>query len=85
MKFAPKVVSFVPNREFSWLGKLGLKGIFDGEHHFEVHPHPNGGSTLQQFEHFDGILVPFLKKNLLTQTKADFERVNEAIKQRAEK
>lgn len=84
MRFSPKVLWVEPNRGFGWLGKLGLKGIFDGEHHFEIQPHPNGGCILQQFEHFDGILVPIFKKNLLTHTKADFERLNQAIKQRAE-
>lgn len=84
MRFAPKVLSFVPNREFSWLGKLWFKGIFDGEHHFELHPNAAGGVTLHQFECFDGVLVPLLKKSLLRNTKADFERLNLAVKNRAE-
>lgn len=84
MRFAPKVLVFEPGRAFGWLGKLGVKGIFDGEHHFRIEPHAGGGVTLHQFEHFDGMLVPLFKKNLLTNTKADFERLNQAIKQRAE-
>jgi len=31
-----------------------------------------------------GILVPFFKKKLLIETKADFEKMNQALKERVE-
>src|SRR5690554_2844594 len=34
MTFRPEVLVFEPYREFRWRGKLGIKGIFDGEHYF---------------------------------------------------
>ena len=31
MTFKPMVLIFEPNKEFRWKGKLGIKGIFDGD------------------------------------------------------
>jgi hypothetical protein len=39
------------------------------------------GPGLRQFEHFSGVLVPFMR-GVLRDTQAAFERANEAIKQR---
>ena len=34
MTFRPTVLAATPGRELRWLGKLGVHGIFDGEHYF---------------------------------------------------
>src|SRR5213078_1831817 len=36
MRFRPKVLKVVPNRELRWLGRLALPRLFDGEHIFEL-------------------------------------------------
>ena len=36
MRFRPKVLKVVPNRELRWLGRLVLPRLFDGEHIFEL-------------------------------------------------
>ena len=41
-------------------------------------------SRLRQFEHFSGVLVPFMRA-LLRDTQAAFELANQAIKHRAER
>ena len=36
MIFKPNVTKLNVNSSFSWLGHLGIKGLFDGEHKFEL-------------------------------------------------
>lgn len=84
MKFKPVLKSFTKNKEFSWLGNLWFKGIFDGRHQFEIIENNNGSITFVQSESFSGILVPLLKKKLNTETKDGFKDMNEALKKLAE-
>ncbi len=84
MNIAPEVTSADEIREFSWLGKLGMKGIFDGHHRFQIEPTSNGSVRFTQSEEFSGILVPVLWKMLDTKTRAGFEAMNVALKERAE-
>jgi len=82
MSFKPRVLAAREAAELRWLGRLVLPGIFDGEHAFVLTPH-DGGTRVVQSEKFSGILVPLLRK-LVDGTVADFERLNEALKNRAE-
>jgi len=84
MTFKPKVLVWAPNREFRWKGKLLVKGLFDGEHIFELSTNPDGSTTLVQREMFTGILVPLFAKMLDTNTLAGFQQMNQALKVRAE-
>ena len=36
MTFKPNILVFEENKELRWLGKLFFKGLFDGEHKFEI-------------------------------------------------
>ena len=81
--FRPTVTEVEPERVFEWLGRLGIPGIFDGRHRFELHPTETGTRFVQQ-EFFSGILVRPLRKSLDTGTLGGFEAVNQAIKERAE-
>lgn len=85
MRFTPEIKVWEPNKHFAWKGKVMFKGIFDGEHHFELEALPNGTTKLIQHEYFSGILVPIMKKSLQNETKQGFEALNLAIKERAEK
>lgn len=82
MIFKPVVLSKKENKELKWLGKLIFKGIFDGEHHFELIDHKNGTTRLIQSEEFSGFLVPFFN---LKNTEAGFRAMNQKIKELAEK
>lgn len=84
MKFQPTVLAFRQNEELRWLGHLWVKGIFDGEHFFQLEELPNGQTRLIHGEHFSGLLVPVLKKQLLNDTKAGFIAMNEALKMKSE-
>ncbi|MDN3669173.1 SRPBCC domain-containing protein [Echinicola jeungdonensis] len=84
MNFMPKIIALEKNKEFQWLGNLGFKGLFDGEHRFELLENPDGSTTFVHSEKFKGILVPILKKKLLKETKPGFEAMNLSLKNRVE-
>ncbi len=84
MTFRPTVTAFEPHLTFEWLGRLGLPGVFDGRHRFELRETPSGGTVVTHTEHFRGVLVRFLRSSLDTSTKAGFEAMNAALKARAE-
>ena len=85
MTFKPKVLSFDENKKFSWLGHLLFKGLFDGEHIFELIDNGNGTTTFIQGEKFNGILVPLFKKQLDNNTTQGSNEMNEKLKELAEK
>lgn len=82
MVFKPTLLSRIENRELSWLGKLGFKGIFDGKHQFKLIDNRNGTTTFIQSEYFSGLLVPFIN---LDATAVGFQRMNQNLKDLAEK
>jgi hypothetical protein len=83
MTFRPTVTAAdAPNR-FSWLGRLVLPRVFDGEHIHELEPLGDGRTRYTQREVFRGILVPFTG-GVLRATEAGFRAMNEALKARAE-
>ena len=84
MTFKPRVIKFVPRREFRWFGSLGFRGLFDGEHIFELRsPSPHKVHFVQR-EVFKGILAPVILKSISKNTRAGFELMNQALKERCE-
>jgi len=83
MRFRPTVLAADADRELRWRGRLVAPGVFDGEHRFAIEPTARG-SRLVQEERFTGLLVPFLARGLQRGTLPGFERMNEAVKERAE-
>jgi len=84
MTFKPVVTAVEPTETFEWLGRLGVPGVFDGRHRFELTTTPSGGTRVAHGEHFSGVLVRFMRKSLDSQTLAGFELMNAALKARAE-
>ncbi len=84
MNFQPTILVLEKDKELRWLGKLGFKGVFDGEHIFQLKDQGNGNTLLIQCENFKGILVPLFKGQLNTKTRKGFEEMNQVIKERAE-
>lgn len=84
MTFRPKVLDAQPGRRLRWLGRLGLPGLFDGEHTFTIEPVGEGTVRFVQYERFRGLLVPFVARSVIRRTQPAFERMNQALKRRAE-
>ena len=84
MSFSPVLKSNIPEKSFSWKGKLLFPGIFDGHHSFECIENEDGTTLFVQEEQFFGILVPFLRKKLNTEIINGFNAMNRALKDRVE-
>lgn len=84
MAFRPTVVKLEPGRELRWLGTLGMRGLFDGEHGFRIVPEDVGRCRFEQFESFRGLLVVPIFWTIEAQTRAGFAAMNRALKARAE-
>ena len=85
MRFQPTVLAFDPPKEFRWIGHLWMKGLFDGEHIFQILDNQDGTVTFNHEEQFSGILVGLMAKKLDTEVKQNFEQMNRKLKELAEK
>lgn len=81
--FRPVVLQATEGRALRWLGRVGVPGVFDGEHAFYLEP-DGVGTRLRQEESFQGFLVPLLWRQVEPATRAGFEAMNAALKARAE-
>ncbi|MCP4308077.1 MAG: SRPBCC domain-containing protein [bacterium] len=82
-RFKPTVTAVESGKYFEWLGHLGVRGLLDGRHQFKLEAVGERTRFIQS-EEFTGILVPLFAKMLDSKTKAGFEAMNQAIKERAE-
>jgi hypothetical protein len=83
MTFKPTVLKSDVDRELRWRGKLLVRGVFDGEHVFELQ-RTETGTRFNHCENFSALLVPFLKGMLERDIRPGFEAMNRALKQKAE-
>ncbi|MFC2124899.1 SRPBCC family protein [Bacteroidota bacterium] len=82
--FKPEVLKVIENREFTWLGRLVMPGVFDGRHSYYLEEMDSGQVKLVQHETFSGILSGMFLHKIGEETSANFKAMNEALKQRAE-
>ncbi len=82
--FKPSVLKVEPNRELRWLGRVGIPGLFDGLHVFELQSLGKARMRFVQREQFGGILLPFFTGMLRNETARGFDQMNDALKRRAE-
>jgi hypothetical protein len=83
MRFCPEVKAADDAARFSWTGRVLMRGLFDGHHEFELHSHGHGTRLLHR-ECFSGLLVPLVWNKMEPSTRAGFEAMNRALKERAE-
>jgi len=81
MTIRPKVTAVSEAAALEWLGHLGVPGIFDGRHHFDL-VRTDGGTRVIQRESFRGLLVRPLRGRLDRGTRAGFEAMNLALRER---
>lgn len=84
MSFKPTLKVVTPPRELRWAGQVLAPGLFDGEHAFEIESLDDGACRLRHVEVFSGVLVPLFIPALQDATRAGFEAMNRALKERAE-
>ena len=84
LRMRPTVLAATPARELRWLGHLGVRGLFDGEHRFRIEPLAADRVRFVQEERFTGLLAPLLMRFIERGTRRGFETMNQALKARAE-
>jgi hypothetical protein len=84
MTFKPNILTLEANKEFRWKGKLGINGIFDGEHYFILESVDKDITKFIHGEKFSGLLVPLVGK-MLDKTQKGFQLMNESIKNECER
>jgi hypothetical protein len=84
--FQPKLTMVEEPNELRWLARMGLPGVMDVERFFIIEPAEGGGTTFRQGEDCTGAFAtPFLKTGLEKRILAGYERLNNALKKRAER
>ena len=81
MTIRPHVTEVAEEASLEWLGHLGIRGLFDGRHRFDLIPTEQGTHVVQS-ETFTGVLVRPLRRLLDTGTRAGFEAMNAALRRR---
>lgn len=84
MTFKPRLVKVEHGRELRWIGHLGIPGLFDGEHIFEIDELPHGITRLVQREEFKGVFSGLILRSIGDDTLNGFAGMNKALKERAE-
>ena len=82
MTFRPTVLAFEDGTLIRWRGRLGMPGLFDGEHELRLEPIPDGGTRFVQRETFTGLLVPMMPR-VLDDTATGFAAMSTALRDRA--
>ena len=84
MSFRPTVTVATPGQELRWVGTLGVKQLFYGQHSFILSPNHDGTTRLTNHEEFSGILVTLTRPFLRTPKNDGYAAFNKALKQRVE-
>jgi hypothetical protein len=79
------VTRLVPNKELCWEYKVIHPGLWYGEHSFTIEPAGENRIRFIDVEVFTGLLIPFQAKDIDTNSRRDFEAMNKALKERAER
>jgi hypothetical protein len=80
MNFTPEVLVADTNRELRWIGKLGVHGVFDGEHYFILEKLDDNRTRLHHGEEFSGLLAPVIWSLIEGSTLKGFTDHNQSLK-----
>lgn len=78
-----RIVKLEPETCLRWTSKLGFRGLFDGEHYFELTPIDASRTRLVQGEDLKGALVQHMGPRLTAMARG-FVGMNEALKRLVE-
>lgn len=80
-----RIHTFVPNKEFSWLGEFPLLSfLVSGDHYFHLEARSESKTRFVHGERFDGLLVDQVETVLEAQARPLYEAMNRALQKRAE-
>ena len=65
MTMTPRLLVCNAPHELRWKGQLGVPGIFDGEHSFQLSALDSGKTLFRHGEKFSGFLVPLVFRGAL--------------------
>jgi len=82
--FKPTVLEVIPQKTLRWEGHLFIKGLFDGEHYFQLEAIGQQQTKLIHSENFRGILNTLVLKMVGAATENGFHKMNEALKKQCE-
>ncbi|HVD07691.1 MAG TPA: SRPBCC domain-containing protein [Nitrososphaeraceae archaeon] len=82
--YNPIITKFDINKELRWKGKSLLPGIFDGERIFIIEKSIDNQVSFLHKEIFTGLGVKFVGDKLDEDLKESFDKMNMALKTRAE-
>lgn len=80
MIFKPIITALQEEKKLQWKGKLWMKGIFDGEHSFQLEKINETKTKMIHSESFKGILSGIIFRKIETDTLRGFKSMNEALK-----
>lgn len=84
MSFNCLVVKVESNREFQWIWNVVLPFLLKGEHIFKIELVDEDSVRYIDREIFTGLLLPFLTKDLATNSKDAMVAMGNALKERVE-
>ncbi|WP_328688241.1 SRPBCC domain-containing protein [Streptomyces phaeochromogenes] len=84
MTFRPTITVATPGEELRWVGTLGTKRLFHGQHSFVLSPNPDGTTRLTNHEEFSGALVSLTRRLLRTPKHDGYAAFNKGLKQQVE-
>ena len=84
LDLSAKLGEVSPDLRFYWVGRLGLQGLFDTRHVFELQSREDGGTNLHHYEEFRGIIPALLpnRHERSANTRRAFDRMNQALLER---
>lgn len=82
--FSAKLLSFKPNQEIIWEGKMGAKFLLAGKHYYHIIQLNEATCLLKHGEYFSGLLSYLIPSNLLRKMEDAFARHNRALKSKVE-
>ncbi|MDX3114507.1 SRPBCC domain-containing protein [Streptomyces scabiei] len=78
MTFRPTVTVATPGQELRWVGTLGIKQLFHGQHAFVLSPNHDGTTRLTNHEEFSGAPVTLIRPFLRAPEKDGYAAFNTA-------
>lgn len=77
-----RVSAVDPPQRLQWIGTVGSKWLFEGQHTFDLQSLDDGRSRVVNHEQVSGLLTSFV---LSEEPERDYERMNHALKEQVER